>query len=359
MKKNVLYINTINYGGAWKFLQQRAKFKDVEILTFSHIWFRIDRIRLSNLCKLLVNRLHFKFVKGDAQPTYISRRESLLKRAYLHKLAREYQEIHVFRFANFLSIDDIEFLASQTELSVYILDESSLFPRCSYKGNCKEYLRNCRNCQFGENSDSITTSSARIYYIDPDHKNLIDFSLFRDWKCEVLFLLQPYNARISLVEAIARTKESLTMRNKLKLILAALDWTERKGISLLEGLLAYGYLDNYDVTIVGRGLSKFRERFVGVKFIEHLDMNDLESVFVQSDVFVSLSIYDTGPFTVNIAYYTGCLIVGTPVGIIKSLNNDRDVIGIAGLDIDEIYKVLENLNLNRELYASYLSERVD
>lgn len=358
MKKKVLYINTIDYGGAWKFLQQRGKYEDVDILTFSHIWFRIDKIRLSNLWKLLLNRLHFRFINGDTQPTYISRRESLLKRSYLNKLAREYQEIHVFRFANFLSIDDIEFLANRTKLSVYILDESSLFPRCSYKGNCEEYLRNCKNCQFGDNSDSITVSSVRIYYIDPDHKNLIDFSLFRGWESEVLFLLQPYNARISLVEAISRTKESLTKRNKLKLVFAALDWTERKGIRLLERLLAHGFLDDYDVTIVGRGLSKFGERFVGVEFIEHLEMNDLESVFVQSEVFVSLSIYDTGPFTANIAYYTGCLIIGTPVGIIKSLNNDRDVIGIAGLEMDEIHKVLEKINLNRELYASYLSERV-
>lgn len=357
-KKRALYINTVSYGGAWKFMEELRAQNDhnSDVLTLGDVFLRIDLIRLLVLIKLVFNRLRFKILRVNERKTYIGRSESVLRTSYVVKLAREYQEVHIFRFANFLSIADLETISQLSNLSIYLVDESALFPRCSFRGDCDGFISHCNLCPFGKVTGSITRGTGTLYYIDPSHLDYLQYSILRGWELNKSFLLLRFRARISFHEAILSTQETIKLRPRLKVILASVNWSDRKGRSLLLKLIESDLLSSFDVTIVGKGLTT-KVDSEGIRFIEALSLHELESKFLEADVFLSLSIFDTGPFTVNIAYYTGCIIVGTSVGIMKILNNEKDVVCFSEMGTDSVMEILERIDNNRNQYATYLSQR--
>ena len=363
-----LAINNSEAGGSWKFVQNcLLDREDVTYLTprmaLKHglISFSINSLGL--LCKLSIMRL----LNKDISSRIISMHTTWINSKLFVEYCSQFDEVFVFRWVNMLSLNDLCTISHCTRLRIVGVDDSLITPYCSFIDGCSEFHKGCFECPKcdprrvdivrADNYSALEIASSfsnNTLFIGANYEYMDNFKSSY-WASSCVSYenrIWPYRTFLNDKE-INAIKKANSARSEVNILIASLRFTRRKGSHLIPKLLEFldaNIPSNRNVTfeiVVSELPSTLRSlELKNINLITHPPMSseEFEKKMAVVDLFLSLSLVDTGPFTINIAHALRTPIIAFNIGVAKLFadRNDSLIETIEKGDIKKLsQKVLE------------------
>ena len=269
----------------------------------------------------------------------------------------DYDLVIIHRFSNFLSYQEIvHIIQFSKKVLILGIDEGLFTPYCTFTFNCKKYTESCENCPVApkrklkdiESSylkiesilNSADFSNAEIIVANDLERNKLQNSFWRKTKIKISTEIFPY-LNLASNEYLNRlfTEKLKLFDEKVIITISALYPTKRKGFDLmliylnnLNLLLPENSSKKITVNIItgenSINLEKFSNESLEIKSHNILNKDSFEIMLAKSHLFLSFSIADSGPFTLNMCYYLKTLILSFRVGVATEIEKKTKSIRI-------------------------------
>ena len=356
----ILHITTRLQGGAGKFvlefdnlIKKKHNNASSTILSFESLHKYLHIVSIRGFLKLLLFKIKNFFFKADVNLKPLNIFNGIIS-AKKYKDFKDFDIIYIHRTTNFLTIYDLDYICSiHKNVNLFLLDDAWLNSEYHYILNF-ESIRNSYNYY-------ISNYPKKIFYVDEKHKKIIGDTFFKN--CDESLLhkaILPYLTRHKSNEVLFFL-ENRIISNEVNIVFGALKWSNQKGLDLINDFI-YN-LKDLELKIKKRiVLHVFGDKINSnndLKIINHgnLDFFNLEKVILNSNIFVSFSRIDSGPYLVNIAYDLKLPIIGFEIGVINDLKNEGGVFSNKIISVEHIKNSIEYIVSNESEVLNKIKSR--
>ena len=349
-------------------------------------------ISMDTFISLLFKKIKNKLIKFINKPTktnpiysiqnLIQTKEFYKTKKILRKFKDKPDVIIIVFPQNFLIFKNIYELYKRTKAKIFwqMADMSPLTGGCHYSWECDGYKFECVNCPAVNNN--LDRKHINDNFIDK-LKNISDIpitcvagsdwliskikesALFKNKKIKKIYLAQNINefTPISIQEKIKKRKKlNIPYNNAIILIGANYLDGKRKGIELILSalkILKYKHkIKNINLVIAGNNLNSIKDKIVyNYTYLGGLTRDELKMIYQISDVFISASLQDVGPYMLTEALLSGIPVISFNTGFANefiinkrtgylcaeatSAEIVKGFLWFNDLDIKELYKIKE------------------
>ena len=295
----------------------------------SYFWYKVKRRIRTNLYKQTRNSSEFCFY--NTSNYYTKSAKQILSHSIVDP-----DIIVLFWCDFFVSPKTIRELFELTGamIVVVMVDAHILGGGCHYPCNCRQYITGCGSCPalvFSKSARKLFEAKVNCFKGIP--LTIIGTACDIKRAKESPFLKDKHMLSSVGVPKIPFVKSKSVARNDFKIpegdfvILCGAASLEdrRKGFSyLIHALESFSqHIGNRKVKLLALGNGIITEALsipnIDIVTPGFLDMNDLFTAFYASDVFVSSSIDDSGPYMVNYSIACGTPVISFPIGVALDL----------------------------------------
>lgn len=304
----------------------------------------------SKIVSQLKKRFHLntKSLKRDSKYSGSSFEEKVRifsTKKILNKIKVKPDIIFLYFINGFLNTQNIRELYKITNSRIYwyLMDMAALTGGCHFAWDCQRYINNCGKCPALYSDNSFDLSYCNMNFKRENLKETaISLIIGSDWLIEKAQKSSLYrNSEIKKIMLSIdptvfhpgnkdKVREALGLPLEKKIIFFGAQslHEERKGIKyILESLTILNKLisnsdiqDNIYIIYAGYNDNYVESLNFMNKSLGRLDLiNELPKAYQASDVFVSSSIQDTGPYMICEAIMTGLPVVTFDMGLAKEL----------------------------------------
>jgi len=352
-KENAVIINSRGSGGSWKFAVNLShSLGGIEVLTFKTLLMKVGVNTSFRSLKNLIKLIGLRIVGKDLSNRVVSMHDSLINKEKLCETLSQYDTIFICRWVNLISLESIIELSKESHVILIGVDDSQYTPYCSYVGDCKEYISGCSTCPKCAKSMLNRVRSDYSYAKDllrkkgenitiqranNDILEVIDRSFWSDSFVKQELKTFPY-VPLHTEKEIINIQKSIELKAVPVILIGALRYTTRKGGPLIRPLLRA--LDSKlkiknTLVEVRIFMSEFPdvEKYtdyenIHVNYSKPIPVKEFEKELISSNIFVSLSTMDSGPFTINMAHRFNINCIAFDVGVAPILAKESSNIFI-------------------------------
>ena len=340
----ILHITFRLHGGAGKFVLEfdriiKNKYPNASstILSLESLHKYLYIVSIRGMLKLLFFKIKNFFFKADVNLKPLNIFNGIIS-AKRYKGFKDFDIIYIHRATNFLSIYDLDYICSiHKNVNLFLLDDAWLNSEYHYIPNF-ESIRNSFIYH-------ITNYPKKIFYVDDEHEKIIGDTFFKNGDKSLLHkVVLPYLTRHKSNEILSYLNNR-SISNDVNIVFGAIDFSYRKGVDLINQFI--NDLKILEVRIGKRiVLHVFGDRIDLKNDIKIINHGNLEKVIMNSNIFVSFSRIDTGPYIVNIAYELKLPIIGFGIGVMNDLKNEGGVFSNKIISVDHINNSIEYIIVN-------------
>lgn len=277
----------------------------------------------------------------------------------------------ISRFINTRTIHEIQKI-TQAQIIWHLLDMAPMTGGCHYAWQCRGYLKRCGHCPAIRSRFYYDLSSINLFikqkYLQRVHPVIIAPSneLYEQCKNSMLFKTNTIHKillPLDLKEFYPGHKNELRKRHTIPLLKKVICFRSdipnqrRKGFEYIVkslSLLNKRQVNNIHIVIIGKISETDRKKIIfPYTIFSSLKSNiELGNVYRLSDVFLCVSLQDSGPMMINEAIASGLPVISFPVGVTKDLVIEGKTGFIARMKdpIDLANKINILLSMNAYLY---------
>lgn len=303
---------------------------------------------------------------------------SIWNKEKLTEYFKNFDEIIVYRFTNFLSFQELVLISKYVKkLTIIAVDPSISRAGCYYAYDCKVIDRECKNCKSKLYYDKLKNivskhdwKNTKIIFANHLEKKQFEDSYWNKSGVTSSVKILKYKPLYSINE-IEEMKFDLVKKFEKKLIItiSSLYPTNRKGFHLISPFLAE--LDKKFVKINKKIiveiiiknpkiLEKQIENYdnINVNLIKTLDIRQFEKKLINSHLFLSFSISDSGPFILNMCHFLKTPVISFNVGVASTiaLVNDSFFISKNHSYKQHIKYIIEIIKMNKKKYYQLINK---
>jgi len=377
----ILHLTTSNQGGAGIFAVDFVRYLDDlghenEIFTFNDFLKKgFFKKRLSVLIYLFRSFLILKYRKKN-NTKIISPIFSLWSPSKINKIVFDHDLVVIQRFSNFLSFQEIvQIIQSSKKVIILGIDEGLFTPYCTFTFNCDKYTKTCEKCPVAPKRKfkritsnylkienilkTVDFSNTEIIVANDLERIKLQNSFWRKAKITISTKIFPYLPVMSNEYLNSLFTEKINLFDeKLIITISALYPTKRKGFDImlvylenLNNLLSENNSKKVEINIItgenSINFEKFSNKNLKFKIHNILNKEVFEIMLAKSHLFLSFSIADSGPFTLNMCYYLKTIIFSFRVGVATELEKTTKSIRVID-DFSAENMAKETLKLMKE-----------
>ena len=331
---------------------------------------RFSPVVFYNLFKTLIRVKFYK--KIDRK--HISPLISIWRLNKIVDLVSKYDVVIIYRFANFLSHDELlNIIETSSKSYIIAVDESLFTPYCTYTISCKQFKTGCKNCpivesQYKKKEIGVIFEKVNRYLkkYDLSKYNLeiltanrveqekISQSYWGKTNVKIKTIIFPYLPFLKEFELEKIfNKKVRTFEDEIIISVSALSPTNRKGFDIfLDYLPMLDFFCEQNkrtviLNIVTSSVLNVEVNSNYLKIIQHSIISKLkfEKLLASSHAFISFSRVDSGPFTLNICYYLRVLIYSFNVGVATEISEQTNSVFIS-----DKFDALSMMSLTKNLF---------
>jgi glycosyltransferase involved in cell wall biosynthesis len=324
-------------------VENYAEYEDgiVSVQSFIEYYFKVFNRKIKNLIKKRIFKFLFDDTRDYADPNYHFDPLEIMNQSYptkkILKKAGFRPDVIIVIFAQyFISYKNLFELQSLTNAKILwqLADMNPFTGGCHYSWECKGYKTDCKDCPAIINSN-YSQLPKQILSDKIKYNNDLDLTavigsdwlikraeqsiLFKDKKIAKIYLsldssiFKPYdNSTINEI----RKKYSLDTDKYIILVMANFLSHKRKGVDIILdalSLISEDYIQrhNLHLIIIGHQIDTIKNKIptsFSYTHIDSVDRRTLPDIYNITDLFVSASLQDVGPYTI-----TESLLCSTPV----------------------------------------------
>lgn len=375
----ILHLTTSKKGGAGLFtLDMERYFNNSghinDVFSFNDFlskgFIRFSIVVFYNLLKTLT-RVKFK-KKIDRK--HISPLISIWRLNKIVDLVSKYDVVVIYRFANFLSLNELlKIIETSSKSYIIAVDESLFTPYCTYTFSCEQFKTGCKDCpivksqykkrKIGDVFKKVNSTlkkhdlskyDVKILTANKEEKQKISQSFWGKSNVKIETTIFPYELYLKEIEFKKIFDKKIdTFEDEIIMTISALSPSKRKGFDIF-----LNYLTNLEsfceqnkrivtLNVVTSEFLKIKVKSNFLKIIQHGIMNKLEfeKLLASSHAFLSFSRTDSGPFTLNMCYYLRVLIYSFKVGVVTEISEQ-----VNSVFISDQFNASSMLSLTKELF---------
>lgn len=303
---------------------------------------------------------------------------SIWNKEKLIKYFKNFDEIIVYRFTNFLSFQELVLISKCTsKLTLFAVDPSIFRAGCYFAYDCKILDKECKNCKskFYDNNlkniiENHNWSNTKIIFSNSLEKKQFENSYWKQSGISASYKIYGYKASNS-VDEINSLKLKLfdSLEEKFIISISSLHSTRRKGFHLIAPFIfeldkkILKFHKKVTINIISRNPDIFKRKLVKIKnikinFLPVQKSIQFEKKLINSHLFISFSLADSGPFILNMCHFLKTPVISFNVGVAKDLklvNNSFFISENYNLD-QHLNYTLKLINLNKSNYCKLINK---